>query len=151
MELNSEKETSGSQLTPLQQQRYDFLFLTYGLAGVEIVKNVQGKGRKSWLAFLDKMNIVLQAKPSTKEYYNALYETFQLNEVYTGGQIIGSVNETRREMGLQPYVERIKIQSEYDFNMVFLIEDIYEEEELIGGETTKVFKGYKPIDKVKPE
>jgi hypothetical protein len=151
MDKNNEQETSGSQLTPLQQQRYDYLYPIYHESGIEIVRNVYGKGRKSWLAFLDKMNIVLQAKPSLKEYFNALYETFEIGLVYTGGNIIGLVNEARREMGLNPYVEKIKILSEYDFNLVFILEDVYEEVELIEGEITKVFVGYKPLAKVKPE
>jgi hypothetical protein len=144
------KETDGSQLTPVQQQRYDYLYPVYGESASTIVKNLSGKGKKSWASFLERMEQVRQSKPNIKEYYDALYEAFDLNQVYTAGNIIGTVNEARRDLGLIPYTERIKIQSEYDFNLVFLAGDSFEDEE-VDGVITKVFKGYIPLARIKPE
>ena len=142
-------ESTDSTLTSVQQQRYDYLFPIYGELSSSIVQNVYGKGKTSWSANLEKIDLVGEAKPKVKEYYNALYETFNLYDVYTSGQIIGKVNEARREMGLIPYTEKIKIQSEADFNLVFFVRDHYEEfvEDTV---PNKVLKGYQPVARVLP-
>jgi hypothetical protein len=144
---NQSQELTYSGLTPLQQQRYDYLFPIYGKHAAEIVTSIYGKGKNSWASFLEKMDAIDQAKPHVKEYYDALYDTFQIGKVYQPGQIIGNVNEARRELGLIPYTEKIKIQSEHDFYLLFLVEDSYVSSE-DGG--TKTFEGYKPIVRIKP-
>ncbi|MDB5117006.1 MAG: hypothetical protein JWQ79_2498 [Mucilaginibacter sp.] len=142
------KETLGSNLTPLQQQRFDLIFPVYGKSAESIVQNVYGKGSKSWSSFLEKMDAMQEAKPHLKGYYNSLYDAFDLNQVYAPGQVIGIVNEVRRQMGLNPYTEKIKIQSEYDFNAIFLVEDVYNDP---GEGEKRQLLGYKPVAKVKPE
>jgi hypothetical protein len=133
--------------TPLQQQRYDFLFPMYGPLSGDIVTNLHGKGKYSWTTFLEKMNAVEQAKAHVKEYYKALYEAFALYKVFTSGQIIGIVNEVRRDMRLIQYTEKIKLQSEHDFNLVFVVVDQYKEVEIESG-MAKEFVGYKPVAQV---
>jgi|GEM_PF-6591620 len=147
--MTNQHEPNGSPLTPIQQQRYDYLFPIYGELSSTIVQNVFGKGKTSWNSSLEKIDLVMEAKPKIKEYYNGLYETFDLYQVYTSGQIIGKVNEARREMGLIPYTEKIKIQSEADFNLVFFVRDHYDDV-VVEGVPAKVFKGYQPVAKVLP-
>lgn len=147
---NQSHEFSNSKLTSLQQQRYDFLFPMYGKLASDIVTNIFGKGKNSWPSFLEKMSQVEESKAHVKEYYKALYDTFELYEVYTPGQIIGNVNLARKEMGLISYTEKIKRQSEYDFNLVFVVEDHYESLVEDGVEKKK-FIGCKPVAKVLPE
>jgi hypothetical protein len=137
-----------STLTPLQQQRYDFLFPTYGPHAEPIVRNLYGKGKCSWSSFLEKMAQVCDAKSNKKEYFEALYEVFSLGEIYSSGEIIGAVNEVRRDLGLSLYTEKIKIQSEYDFNLVFVVQDMYEPRE---DSVKKTITGYMPVAKVLPE
>lgn len=137
-----------STLTPIQQQRYDFLFPTYGPQAEPIVKNLYGKGKSSWGTFLEKMEQVREAKSNKKEYFEALYEAFPLGETFSSGEIIGGVNEVRRDLGLSLYTEKIKIQSEYDFNLVFVIQDVYELRE---DGIKKTIIGYMPVAKVLPE
>jgi hypothetical protein len=145
--INQVLELSSSKLTPIQQQRYDFLNSMYGEHAADIVRNIYGKGKYSWNTFLEKMDAVEQAKAHIKEYYKSLYDTFELYEVYTGGNIIGKVNEARRDMGLLPYTEKIKLQCEHDFFLVFVVKDHYEAK-LVDGIEKKELVGYVPVAKV---
>lgn len=149
MQNQSQTELNGSKLTTQQQQRYDLLFPIYGKHAAQIVTNVYGKGKSSWSSFLEKMDTIEQAKPHMKEYYDALYDTFEIGKVYSPGQVIGKVNETRREIGLIPYAEKIKIQSEHDFYLLFLVEDSYVSVDE-NGVDSRVFEGYKPVVRIKP-
>lgn len=145
-----EESEEGSKLTPIQQQRYDSIFPVYGEVSTQIVKMLTGRGRNSWQAFLDKMEYYRKAKTVEKEYYNGLYETFEIGVLYQPGQCVGNVSEVRREMELAPYTDKIKIQSERDFFMIYVVEEVYETG-LVNGEPKKVLKGYRPLIKVKPE
>jgi hypothetical protein len=144
----TQEEKLGSLLTPMQQQRFDLIFPVYGKSAQNIVLNVYGKGKNSWSSFLERMDSIQEAKPHLKGYYSALYDAFELYQVYSPGQVIGIVNEVRREMRLNPYTEKIKLQSEHDFNAIFLVEDTYNEP--IDGEKRQLL-GYKPVAKVSPE
>jgi hypothetical protein len=150
MQTQSHESLTGSKMTSIQQQRYDYLFPVYGKLAYDIVINIFGKGRNSWPSFLEKMSQVEESKANVKQYYKALYDTFELYEVYTPGQVIGNVNIARKEMGLISHTEKIKRQSEYDFNLVFVVEDHYESLVEDGVEKKK-FIGYKPVAKVLPE
>jgi hypothetical protein len=149
METQSQVGSVEPKLTAIQQQRYDFLFPIYGHSALEIVRNIYGKGKSSWPSFLERMDAVAEAKRHTKEYYNALYETFGIGQIYAPGQVIGDVNDTRRHLGLVPYTEKIKLQSEQDFNLLFLVEDCYEDEATVSGK--KILKGYKPVARIMPQ
>ena len=140
-----------SDLTSIQQQRYDFLFDIYGHNALDIVTNIYGKGSCSWPNFLEKMDAMEQAKKPLKEYYNALYELFNLYEVYLPGKIISMVASVRRDLGLPPYTEKIKTQSEADFSAIFLYKEKNEVQVDEDGSEKKVFLGYQPLAKVKPE
>jgi hypothetical protein len=142
-------EPTSSKLTAIQQQRYDYLFPIYGPSAIDIVTNVHGKGKNSWPALLEKQSAIEQAKSHVQGYYDALYETFQIGYVYTPGQIIGNVNEARRALGLIPYVEKIKVQSEQDFFLLFLTQDRYELNTEVS-EFAKTFVGYMPVARIKP-
>ncbi len=146
--MNNVQET-GSQLTAMQQQRYDLLYPIYGEESEIIVKSLSGKSRGSWQSFLDKMEHVRKAKTSEKEYYAALYESFELNREYTPSEVIGIIGEVRREMGLDLYIDKIKIQSEHDFFLVFVVREVHEEQGEEGKK--KKVKGYIPLIKVLPE
>lgn len=150
MNIHNPEPVTGSPLTPLQQQRYDYLFPFYGKHAATIVTNLYGKGKNSWAVFLEKMDTLMEAKPHVKAYYNALYDAFDLNRVYTTGQLIANVNDARRQMSLVPYTERIKSQSEHDFNLIFLVEDVNTDSP-VDGVMKKTFFGFKPIAKVTPE
>lgn len=141
---------NGSQLSSMQQQRYDYLYPIYGSKSESIVRKLSGRGRNSWSAFLDKMDHVMRAKSNDKEYYDALYEQFPLNELVQPSSIIGNVGEVRRNLDLSPYRDKLKIRSEHDFFLVFIVEDVYVEEE-INGQKVQELKGYKPIIRVMPE
>lgn len=138
-----------SQLTSMQHQRYDFLFPFYGENAKAIVKHLYGKGKSSWASFLEKMDLVRESKSNKKEYFEALYEAFPLGEVFKSGEIIGRVNEVRRDLGLSLYTDKIKIQCEYDFNLVFVVKDVYQPEE--NDDVKKTFQGYQPVARVLPE
>jgi hypothetical protein len=148
MNIQSPTTSSEAKLTAVQQQRYDYLFPIYGRTAASIVTNIYGKGKNSWASFLEKMDLVMEAKAFTKEYYNALYDTFVIGEAYPPGQIIGDVNDTRRQLGLVPYTEKIKLQSEHDFNLVFIVEEILESS--VDGVLKGKLVGYRPLVKVMP-
>lgn len=150
MTNQSPESTNDSKLSSVQQQRHDSIVGVYGDASVQIVKTVIGRGRNSWPSFLDKMEHYRKAKSIDKEYYDALYEAFELETLYLPGSVVGNVCEVRREMDLPSYTERIKIQCERDFFLIFVVEDVYEMA-IVDGESKKVFKGYKPILRIKPE
>lgn len=154
---------TGSQLSSTQKQRYDLISKVYGDDAEIIVKNVSGKGQKSWGAFLQKMQSIMKAKAAEMEYYDALYEAIELEQDYTFSDVIGIVGEVRRHLELDPYVEKIKIQCERDFHKIFVVEDVYEDVvgtgyDDIGGNdegdkrgNRRKVKGWKPLYKVKPE
>jgi hypothetical protein len=142
--------TDGEKLTTVQKQRYDYLFPIYGELSYDIARSITGKGKNSWQSFLDKMDIVTRAKSRDKEYYDALYEQFSLGELYTSSDIVGHVGEVRRDLELSPYIDKLKVRSEYDFFLVFMTEDIHDEV-TDNGKIKKVLKGHKPLIKVKPE
>ena len=140
---------TGSQLSSTQKQRYDAIFPIYGEDASLIVKKLSGKSRKSWSVFLQKMHDVMKAKSAELEYFEGLYEAFELGVEYTPSEVIGIVGEVRRDLELDPYVEKIKVQCERDFHKLFVCEDVYEEDAEDG--KRKKVKGYKPMYKVKPE
>jgi len=140
---------AGSVLTSVQQQRYDSIYSVYGEISTFIVKALAGRGRNSWQTFLDKMDQVRRAKSVEREYFNALYETFELNLVYPPNEVVGYVAEVRRELELPPYIDKIKIRCEHDFFLVFVVEEAFEEI-MVNGVIKKVLVGYRPIVRVKP-
>ena len=142
---------TGSQLSSTQKQRYDAIFPIYGEDASLIVKKLSGKSRKSWSAFLQKMHDLMKAKSAELEYYDGLYEAFELGVDYTPSEVIGIVGEVRRDLELDPYVEKIKVQSERDFHKLFVCEDVYDEVVAEDGKIKKKVVGFKPVYKVKPE
>lgn len=114
------------------------------------MQSVNGKGKNSWPTFLEKMEQVLKAKATIREYYENLYDSFTIGETYASAEIIAKVAEVRRDLELLPYRERIKALSEQDFIKIFIVEEIYEVSES-GTVVKKVFKGYKPCIRIKPE
>ncbi len=147
--LSLESLKDYSELTPIQQQRYDLLFDIYGHNASAIVTNIYGKGSCSWSSFLEKMDAMEQAKKPQKDYYDALYEALPLNDVYRPGQIISITSIVRRQLGLPQYTEKIKAQSENDFSAIFLYKEV--PIEVDGDKDKKELKGYKPLVRIKPE
>ena len=150
MESNIQSLTD-NKLTAIQQQRYDYLYPVYGELSDSIVRSLTGKGRGSWQSFLDKMDIVIRAKAKDREYYDALYEQFPLGELYSPKTILGDVGQVRRDLELNPYYEKMKVQSENDFFLVFVVKEEYQTITGDDGKEKKVLLGYRPLIKVKPE
>lgn len=148
MNDNNSSSKEYADLTPIQQQRYDLLFEIYGYTTASIVTNIHGKGANSWPNFLEKMDAMEQAKKPLKDYYEALYDVFELYGTYTPGQIIGNVATVRRQLGLPQYTERIKAQSENDFSAIFLYKEL-SEKQAEDGKERKVFLGYQPLARIK--
>ncbi len=142
---------TGSQLSSTQKQRYDVIFPIYGEGASLIVRSLSGKSRKSWSVFLQKMHDVMKAKSSELAYYDGLYEAFELGIEYSPSEVIGIVGEVRRDLDLDPYIEKIKVQCENDFHKLFVCEDVHDDIAAEDGKIKKKVKGWKPVYKVRPE
>lgn len=144
------KSLSVKDLTAIQQQRYYSLAPIYGDSAIDIVINLTTRGKNSYSDFLDKMHTVIKAKHDANDYYSALYESITLGDTISPGEVIQKVSDVRRELELEPYREKLKIQCEADFFLLFVFEEVHQEE-TIDGKTKKVLVGYKPLAKVRPE
>jgi hypothetical protein len=139
-----------STLTPLQQERYNYLVPFFGEDALMIVRLLSVRGKNSWKSVQEKINRILHADYQQKEYIDSLYGAFDLEAEYTIENIIQNVSSVRSDMKLSSYSDRIKVQSEMDFLSVFIVEDIFAPDSTEHSFRKKI-TGYKPVFRLKPE
>jgi hypothetical protein len=148
--LNSVK--NAESLTYAQKQRYHYLFPIYNNEEIviDLVTKIQGRGRNSWTEINKKIELLNSGSREQQQYHDALYDNFEVDQVYSSAQIIGIVAEVRRDLGLDPYINRLKKFCEEDFFELFIVDDVFKAV-IDGDDAAKVLAGYKPVFKLKPE
>lgn len=139
-----------SELGSTQKHRYNYLLPLFGGQTMTLVPLIEGRGKNSWIKVSEKIDNLIRTSYDEQSYHDALYDTFEIGKTYTPGEVVGVVAEVRRKRGLKPYASRIKINCEADFFNLYIIHDVYTEEE-IDGEVKKTLTGYIPMFKLKPE
>lgn len=139
-----------SDLGSIQKHKYDYLLPLFGDQTIVLVPLIEGRGRNSWAKVNEKINVLEQAKFAEQSYHDALYDNFNIGDLYTSGEIMGTVGDVRRDCGLKPYASRLKINCENDFFGLFIVHEVTEDE-VVDGKTKKKLIGYKPVFKLKPE
>ena len=141
-----------NNLTPSQQQKFFTLSPVYGSdAAINIVANLSEKGKNGYSSFLDKMDVVTKAKHEDEEYFDAVYDEFQLNQIVSPGEIILKIAETRRRLEIEPYRDKLKLRSEKDFFLLFVYKEVRTLKTDETGITKNELTGYIPVAKVKPD
>jgi hypothetical protein len=141
-----------SDLTSSQKAKYYSLLTLYKEVAIEIALRLTDRGKNSYSAFIDKMEALTKADQEMEEYYNSLYEMFELKRLVLPGEIVQKVADVRRKLELPAYKSKLKIRCEADFFSLFVFDEIYEDDAIDSeGNTAKVLKGYVPQIKVKPE
>ncbi|WP_017257835.1 hypothetical protein [Pedobacter arcticus] len=135
-----------------QKQRYYYLFPIYNdhSVVVNLVLNIQGRGRNSWTNINKKISLLNDSERDIQQYHDAIYDNFEIDEVYSPAETIGIVADVRRDLGLPPYINRLKKFCEEDFFNLFIVDDVFEDI-IVGQEVQKKFIGYKPVVRLKPE
>jgi hypothetical protein len=138
---------SEAVLTAALKERVNAIYHIYGEDSARIVKEVNGKGIRSWKTFFTNALRVYQARGTEADYYSALTHSFEIGQTYEIEEISRGVNEERADLGMDPYFRRINSQCEEDFLKVFYVESVY-------GSVTEPgkkpkFIGYKPILQIK--
>lgn len=136
-------------LTYIQKQKYDYLFRIYEdiAKTVLLVSLIDGRGKNSWNKVYLKIVELETSKSSVQQYQDALYDNYEIDVLYTSSEIIGIVAEVRRDLGLPPYLTRLKINCENDFFNLFIIHDDYS----VNSEGKRKLIGHRPKFKLKPE
>lgn len=151
MTNNSITPVSVNQLTQAKQHQYSALVGIYGKQqALAIVDGLTDRGRNSFNTFISKMNLFLKDLDKEKEdYYNALYEVFELNTPTTTNEIIEKIGATRRKLELDFYRSKLKVKCEADFFALFAVKEEVREVNIDGVviETTV----YIPFAKAKPD
>lgn len=139
-------------LTYSQKQKFNYLSSIYDDkdALLKLVKLIDGRGRNSWTKVNAKIAFINDADRDTQRYLDALYDNFEVGKTYTSDQVISVVADVRRDLGLLPYITRLKRYCEEDFFALFIIHEKSETISNHGAETSK-FIGYVPMFKLKPE
>lgn len=83
-----------------------------------------------------------------KQYEDALYEEFEINEDCTFDEVIQKVSSVSADLDLPHYSKSIKTNSFADFLNLFIVKKIYDDEATIA---RKKELGYKLVFKLKPE
>jgi hypothetical protein len=139
-------------LTYMQKQKYDYLktLIDNEKLTLQLVVLIEGRGKNTFDAVVEKIELLNNAKQQEQRYHDALYDNFQTDNTYTSADIISVVSEVRREVGLKPYTSRWKQNCEGDFLTLFIVHDVYSEVEQ-EGKSKKQLVGYKPVFKLKNE
>jgi hypothetical protein len=137
-------------LSYLQKQRYNYLYNVFQDQTAFLVSLIEGRGRNSWAKVNEKITVLDQAKHNEQNYHDALYDNFEIGNVYTSAEITGIVGDVRRDNDLRPYMSRIKINCEADFFNLFIVHDVYHDI-TNDGKVTSQFIGYKPVFKLKAD
>lgn len=140
-----------SELTPPQQHRYYALKSVYGDSeAYKIVKVLHERGRNSYMAFIDKMNMWQGDMPDELQHlYNELYLVFPLNEIQTTNDIIEKVTQARVKFGFGFFRSKVRQECEKLFFNLFAVEDVTENVVVNGNNAIQVV-GYKPLARTKP-
>jgi len=150
--MNSEHAHSvltTADLTNTQKEKYASLQSIYKDQTLKCVSSLSQRGDNSFNALHEKLRRIKDSNYEQREYNDCLYSVFPIGETVTPNEMISRVAEARRDMELLPYDKRIKQQCERDFTQLFLYTEVFEMFELEGTEK-RVFKGYRPLFKIKP-
>ena len=139
---NKNEEISSPKISSKKKERINYFLPFYGEDATEVVDLLSAKGENSFTSVQRKLNTILHASFGEREYMNALYEAFELDEEYNSDQIIQEVSQVRSSLGLEPYVN-VKSASMGDFHSLFINRNITNEKR-------KVI-AYQPIFKLRPE
>ncbi len=151
-QVESANQNSLVQLTYSQRQKFNYLSSIYSDkdALIELVKLIDGRGRNSWTKINAKISFINDGNRDTQKYLDALYDNFDLLEVYDSDVIISIIGQVRRDLGLEPYITRIKKYCEEDFFNLFVVHEKHETTHAHDSVQSK-FIGYIPMFKLKPE
>jgi len=146
-------ENAFDNLTYGQKQKFNYLSSIYEDKGalLMLVKLIDGRGRNSWTKINAKIAFINDADRETQRYLDALYDNFVVGQLYTSAQIISIVADVRRDLGLEPYITRLKRYCEKDFFALFIVHEVAEKVTTNGNSTVDKFVGYTPMFKLKPE
>ena len=149
---SQKSEMSIDLLSYAQKQRYHYLYPIYNDHSVVInlVLNIQGRGRNGFLNINKKISLVNDSERDVQQYHDAIYDNFEIGEVYSSAEVIGIIADVRRDLGLSPYINRLKKFCEEDFFNLFIVDDVFEDV-IIDKLVQKKFIGYKPVVSLKPE
>lgn len=136
-------------LTYAQKNKYNTLHRIFGDETLDLVLKIEGRGENSFIKVLQKISEIEKADKAAQKYHNALYEAFELGELYTPQEIIGIVTEVRRDLDLAPYVSRINKHCEKDFFRLFIVDNVYEN--AVNPDDKRTLKGYSPSFKLQTE
>jgi hypothetical protein len=137
-------------LSTTQKHRYAYLVPLFGDTTLELIPLVEPRGRNSWANVNSKITNIQQASYEQQRYNDAMFDGFELDKVYTSGEIIGVIGDIRRDTNLPPYSTRIKTDCEKDFFSLFIVHEVYQDE-VIDGVTRKKLVGYKPVFQLRPQ
>lgn len=151
MTNNSITPVSVNQLPQAKQHQYSSLVGIYGpQQALAIVDGLTDRGRNSFNIFISKMNVFLKDLDKEKEdYYNELYQVFELNKPITTNEIIEKVVATRRKLEMDFYRSKLKVKCEGDFFALFAVREETLDIEVDGMETRTTV--YVPFAKAKPD
>jgi hypothetical protein len=139
-------------LSYMQKQKFDYLksLVENDKLTLELVLLIEGRGRNTFDAVVEKIELLNHAKQIDQRYHDALYDNFVLDTAYSSADIITIVSQVRREVSLKPYTSRWKQNCEADFFTLFIVQEVHSDVE-IEGKTKKQFVGYKGVFKLKNE
>ena len=141
-----------AKLNKNQLERYDSALPIYKNEDttVRLVSYVEPRGRNNWSDINDRIESVIKADRQSGTYNDALYDNFEIGHVYDSSEIIGTVSQVRRDLGMKSYASRLKQNCENDLFKLFIMHDVYNEVE-VDGKIKKVHVGLKPVFKLQPE
>ncbi|RVU01278.1 hypothetical protein EOD41_04740 [Mucilaginibacter limnophilus] len=138
------------ELSVPQQHKYFTLKAIYGDEAIKIVQVLDDRGRNSYTAFIDKMNMWLgDLSEDDRALYNELYSVFVLGVKYTTNEIIEKVTQARVKLGLDFYRSKVRQRCESVFFNMFAVED-KTESTVVDGNSVMQHVGYVPLAMTKP-
>ncbi|MDR3695591.1 hypothetical protein [Mucilaginibacter sp.] len=142
--------TAKSSMSATHKHRVSYLVHLFNDSTDELVNLIEGRGRNSWSLVNRKINNLEQASYETQRYYDALYDNFEVGEIYSSSDIIGITGDVRRDLRMDPYISRLRTNCENDFFGLFIVQEV-SNEEIIDSVIKKKVVGYKPLFKLRPE
>lgn len=141
-----------STLSYLQKQKFDYLkrLINDEELTLQLVQLIEPRGKNNFNSVVDKIEALNGAKSTEQRYHDALYDNFNINQLFSSSDIITIVSQVRREAGMPPYSSRWKQNCESDFFSLFIVVEEYEEID-VDGKVKRQFLGYKPVFKLKSE
>lgn len=141
-----------SRLNYNQRQKFDYLLSSFNNnqnAVYKLVNLLEYRGRNSWSMVNEKLDMLHNSSRENQYYYDALYERFQIDQQYSTNEIVQIVGETRRSLGLRPYVGRIRTMCQEDFFNLFIVKNTSQQANLRGTSTS--VEGFTAVFKLKHE